>query len=47
MRGGVIGITHSLIGAGEVGKGKKKKVGCRLLGRVVAEKKERRKQKRE
>lgn len=46
MRGGVIGITHSLIGVGEVGKGKKEG-GCRLLGRVVAEKKERRKQKRE
>lgn len=37
MRGGVIGITHSLIGVGEVGKGKKRRwlstVGTRGRGK--------------
>lgn len=45
-RHGEIGITHSLMGVGEVGK-EGKKVGCRLLGLVVAEKRERRNRKEE
>lgn len=45
-RHGETGITHSLMGVGEVGK-EGKKVGCRLLGLVVAEKRERRNRKEE